>query len=310
MDAKWLGNSLTSRSVTAVNSTLTLIQDGTNSEYQFDGVVLDAKAGWAVAVISADAASIESQNATASAIRANRALAANGTTLAAVSAASGPLKAIGANTGTLRGYANHSISLKADGSVSAWGENQYGQLGDGTVHARLDPTCVAITGVISVATGSNHSVAVRSDQTVWTWGDDGQGQLGNGASINTSRSVPIMVPGLTGVIAVAAGQYHTLALKNDGTVWAWGFNGAGQLGDGSTTTRQSPVQVSGLTGITAIAAGDSTAWRARATARSTPGASIRLASWATAPLLPASRRKPFSASWRKPSQRAASTALR
>ncbi|MGJ5813755.1 RCC1 repeat-containing protein [Paludibaculum fermentans] len=256
VDAKWLGNSLTARSVTAVDSTLTLVQDGDRSEYQFDGVVLDAQAGWAVAVISAEPATIAAQNATAASLKAARAQGANSLFSAGLSASSGLLKAAGSAAGTLDAYLNHSISLKADGTVSAWGENQYGQGGNGSVVDSNNPVCVQITGVVAVSTGGNHSMAVRNDLTVWTWGDDSFGQLGNGVQVNSNRTIPIMVPGLTGIVAVSGGKFHSLALKNDGTVWAWGDNAAGQLGDGTTTTRQSPVQVPGLTGITAISAGD------------------------------------------------------
>ena len=70
------------------------------------------------------------------------------------------------------------------------------------------------------------------------------GQLGDGTRIN--RKEPVQVKGLTGVIAVATGVGHSLALKSDGTVWAWGYNGYGQLGDGTTTSRNNPGQVKGL----------------------------------------------------------------
>src|SRR6185436_7579276 len=75
----------------------------------------------------------------------------------------------------------------------------------------------------------------------------------NGTLINSST--PVQVTGLTGVTAIASGAYHSLALKSDGTVWAWGYNYYGTLGDGTTTTRSTPVQVSGLTGVIAVSAG-------------------------------------------------------
>lgn len=256
VDAQWLGNRLTARTVSVVDSTLTLTQDSARSEYQFDGVVLDAKAGWAVAVISADPATIDAQNTMAANMKANRALAAKGLLSTGLSASGVQLQAIGSATGTLSAYSQHSLVVKADNSVISWGENGNGVLGDGTVQQRSGPVCIPISGVIAVATGISHSVALRSDLTVWTWGDDSFGQLGNGTTITVGRTVPIAVPGLNGFIAVAAGRFHSLALKNDGTVWSWGNNSFGQLGDGSTANRASPVQIPGLTGITAISAGE------------------------------------------------------
>ena len=88
----------------------------------------------------------------------------------------------------------------------------------------------------------------------WAVGNNLQGQLGDGTT--TSRSVPGMVLGLSGVKQLAAGSTHSLALGGDGTVWAWGDNWAGQLGDGTTTGRPTPVKVAGLSGVKAIAAGD------------------------------------------------------
>ena len=114
----------------------------------------------------------------------------------------------------------------------------------------------SITGVLYIGAGYNHSMAARSD-TTWAWGANDYGQLGDGSS--TSRNTPIQVKvsgsNLTGVTALAGGENHTLAMKSDGTVWAWGRNISGQLGDGTTTDRSSPVRVSGLSQVTAIAAG-------------------------------------------------------
>ncbi|RKG50096.1 kelch-like protein [Corallococcus sp. AB011P] len=147
----------------------------------------------------------------------------------------------------------HTLALKQDGTVWAWGSNGQGQLGDGTGADRLTPVQVqGLTGVAAFAAGSLHSLAVKQDGTVWAWGTN-NGQLGDGTT--TQRLTPVQVQGLTGVAALAAGIHHTLALKQDGTVWAWGYNGQGQLGDGTITQRLTPVQVQGLTGVAALAAG-------------------------------------------------------
>ena len=145
----------------------------------------------------------------------------------------------------------HSLALRDDGTVWAWGYNYYGQLGDGTRTTRY--TAVQVSGlsrITAIAGGGNHSLALKNDGTVWAWGYNEYGQLGNGSA--TTRYTAAQVSGLSGITAIAGGGNHSLALKNDGTVWAWGYNEYGQLGDGSTTTRYTAVQVSGLSGITAI----------------------------------------------------------
>ena len=138
----------------------------------------------------------------------------------------------------------HTVALKADGTVWAWGDNQYGAIGDGTQTDRTAPASVSgLTNVVAVAAGRWHTLAVKRDGTVWSWGYNGSGQLGDNST--TMRLTPVPVSGLTDVIAVAAGQTHSLALKKDGTVWRWGDN---QL---------VPVQVTGLSGVSRIAASNS-----------------------------------------------------
>jgi alpha-tubulin suppressor-like RCC1 family protein len=108
-----------------------------------------------------------------------------------------------------------------------------------------------------MAGGAYHSLAVTSDGRAWAWGyDGGSGVLGNGKANTYESAVPVQVINLTGAIAVAGGEMHSVALRSDGTVWAWGGNGYGQLGNGGTTHSLVPVQVSNLTGATAVAAGD------------------------------------------------------
>ncbi|WP_273000656.1 RCC1 domain-containing protein [Hydrogenibacillus schlegelii] len=151
----------------------------------------------------------------------------------------------------------HSLALKSDGTVWAWGNNHHGELGDGTGKEKLVPMEVpGLTDVVSIAAGRWHSLALRSDGTVWAWGYGGFGQLGDGKTHPYwSQYTPVMVSGLTDVIKVAAGADHSLALKSDGTVWAWGYNFYGQLGDGTNQNREVPVQVKGLADVVAIAAG-------------------------------------------------------
>lgn len=149
----------------------------------------------------------------------------------------------------------HALLIKSDGTVWAWGFNEKGQVGDGTTVDRTTPVAVLSgTTFASVAGGGYHSLALNDDGTVIGWGDNGNGQLGNGEHTFTPATSPVSVSGLTGVTAIAGGEFHSLALKNDGTVWAWGANGRGQLGNGSTDGSYVPVKVSGLSGIIAVAA--------------------------------------------------------
>ncbi|MBI5687602.1 MAG: hypothetical protein HZC54_21235 [Verrucomicrobia bacterium] len=152
------------------------------------------------------------------------------------------------------GY-QHTLVLKWNGAVAAWGRNLYGQLGNGTTNASLTAVQASgLTGIIALAAGYDHTLALKPDGTVWAWGWNTHGQLGNGTT--NSVTTPVQVSGLSGVIAIAAGAYQSAALKSDGTVWTWGYNSDGELGDGTTVSRSTPVQVSGLSGVVAIASGD------------------------------------------------------
>ena len=148
----------------------------------------------------------------------------------------------------------HSAALKLDGTVWTWGDNSYGQLGNGTQTASSVPVkLTSLTSVTSVSCGGTHMVALKSDGTVWTWGRNQYGQLGNGMTVDSSA--PVQVGGLGDIVKVAAGGYHTVAVKSDGTVWTWGYNSNGQLGNSTTVNSSIPVQVSGLSGAASVAAG-------------------------------------------------------
>lgn len=170
----------------------------------------------------------------------------------------------------------HSLALRVDGTVSAWGFNYYGALGNGTTSGSgcyCSDIPVQVSGldsVVAVASGGFHSLALKSDGTVWVWGHASNGELGNGTAPNDGcrcSDVPVQVPGLSGVTAISGGQDDSLALESNGTVWAWGYNPDGALGNGTTSTSPAtsstpscmcidvPVQVSGLDGVIAIAAG-------------------------------------------------------
>ncbi len=152
----------------------------------------------------------------------------------------------------------------AQSRVMGWGDNRYGQLGVGSFdtsapYSRAAPTeLTTAPNLVSIADGFYHSLGIAADGTVWAWGYNYYGQLGIGTFDTAApygKNTPAQVPGLTGVIAVAAGTNHSLALKSDGTVWAWGWNVFGQLGDGSGANQKNPIQVKGLTNVKAIAAG-------------------------------------------------------
>lgn len=166
---------------------------------------------------------------------------------------------------------NHTLAVKADGSVWAWGSNSQGRLGIGTTGGTYaTPIQVpALTNVRYVAAGYSHSLALRSDGTVWAWGDDANGKLGDDAAI-TNQSSPVQVAGVSNIRHIATGMFHSLAVRSDGTVWAWGNDATGQLGNNATLADQpTPVQVSGMANVQHVAAGmmhslavrtDGTAW--------------------------------------------------
>ncbi|MBI3417144.1 MAG: DUF5011 domain-containing protein [Verrucomicrobia bacterium] len=158
----------------------------------------------------------------------------------------------------------HSLALKVDGTAWAWGNGRYGQLGDGNFYTGGNSGVavpVQVSGLVNVralAGGFQHSVALKADGTVWAWGDGILGQLGDGnfyTGGNSGVAVPVQVSGLTGAVAISGGFWHSVALKTDGTVWAWGDGQSGQLGDCNFRSHATPVQVSAISGAVAIAAG-------------------------------------------------------
>ena len=151
-------------------------------------------------------------------------------------------------------------SVQVQGAY-AWGNNQTGELADGTVvNPRLTPVAsLGQEGTVSISAGEVHSLAIRNDGTVIAWGHNRSGQLGDGGSAGRTR--PVQVAGLTRVTAISAGGSFSLAARADGSVYAWGNNKSGQLGDGKAPAdARTPVQVVGLgpgSGVVAVAAGSS-----------------------------------------------------
>lgn len=143
----------------------------------------------------------------------------------------------------------HSLFLKSDGSLWAMGYDQYGQLGDGITAPGYfetnQPQEIVASGVIAIAAGVNHSLFLKSDGSLWAMGRNEYGELGDGA-YSTSFPYGVNQPEKivsNGVTAIAAGGDHSLFIKSDGSLWAMGMNGWGQLGDGTFITTNQPEKI-------------------------------------------------------------------
>ena len=157
---------------------------------------------------------------------------------------------------TAAGGESHTCRLTSAGGVECWGRNADGQLGDGTTTTRVMPGAVSglASGMVAVVAGAVHSCALTWAGGVWCWGDNSSGQLGDRTT--TDRTTPVEAFRLgSGVVSLAAGALHTCAVRRGGGVLCWGYNGYGQLGDGTTTGRDAPVAVAGLTDAVAVTAG-------------------------------------------------------
>ena len=132
----------------------------------------------------------------------------------------------------------------------AWGFNQNNQLGDGTTTSRSSPVLVLSGGTnwTQVSSGFYHNAAIKTDGTLWTWGFDDYGQLGVNVAAGTTRSTPVQISGAgTTWKQLECGYSFVAAIKTDGTLWTWGRNEKGQLGDGTSVNKSTPIQVAGTT---------------------------------------------------------------
>ncbi len=149
-----------------------------------------------------------------------------------------------------------SFGIKSDGTLWAWGDNSLGQLGDGTQIMKLIPIQIGTSNNwIQVLAGNGHTIANKSDGTIWSWGDNSFGQLGDGTTI--AKLVPTQIGSSNNWLSVSSlGSSHTLALKSNGTLWAWGKNANYQLGDGTNVNRKSPIQIGTNTNWITVSTGD------------------------------------------------------
>ncbi len=183
-----------------------------------------------------------------------------GTAVSADTSTPAPVAGLSGITAVSGGFST-GYALRTDGTVLAWGLGGYANLGNGTYDASsASPVPVSgLSGVTAIAGAGLSAFALKSDGTVWGWGQGGEGQLGDqpGLSNSYSSSVPVQIPGLSSITAIAGNVDNGYALKSDGTVWAWGWGGSGALGNGTSAAVAvpAPVPVSALTAVTSIAAG-------------------------------------------------------
>lgn len=163
--------------------------------------------------------------------------------------------------------------------VWCWGDNGFGELGDGTFVGKTVPTPISIANVTQLALGGFHSCARKTDGSLWCWGADEYGALGDGKSgPNTFQTSPIPVVALgTDVVSVSTGSATTCAVKTDATLWCWGANASGQVGDGSTTLRTTPVQVNIAPPVVEVSAGNNHGARSRRPCERTSRVSVAVA---------------------------------
>jgi len=149
------------------------------------------------------------------------------------------------NWATISAGNGFSLAIKTDGTLWAWGKNNKGQLGIGSDVATQTPTQIGNDKWFSVSAGHSFSLAIKADGTLWAWGENNKGQLGNGTDNTVANPNPIQIGTDDNWWRISAGYRHSLALKADGTLWVWGSDSMGQLGNGITSydPQNVPIQI-------------------------------------------------------------------
>jgi len=154
-----------------------------------------------------------------------------------------PEQIVGSNVTAIAAGGWHSLFLKSDGSMWAMGDNEWGQLGDGTSRLGVQtnrPEQIVASNVMAMAAGFSHSLFLKNNGSLWAMGNNNYGQLGDGTWNSTNQPEQIVASGVT---AIAAGHSHSLFLKSDGSLWGMGYNEGGQLGDGTYSNTNRPEQI-------------------------------------------------------------------
>jgi len=163
------------------------------------------------------------------------------------------------NSGTqwveISGGSQQSFAISSSGNLWGWGMNNLGQLGDGTITNRSIPVQIGIDNMwVEICGANSGAIALKANGTVWGWGYNGNGEIGDGTF--SQRLNPVQVSSIASQwVTLSSGGGHNLAIKADGTLWSWGFNTYGQLGDGTTINRNVPIQVGTGTNWVSVSTG-------------------------------------------------------
>jgi alpha-tubulin suppressor-like RCC1 family protein len=154
----------------------------------------------------------------------------------------------------------YALAFQTDGTLWAWGRNDFGQLGNGTFTDSTVPVQVDGNDWQEVDAGFRHTLAIKADGTLWSWGEAIRGPDLRSANSSSASNLPIQIGSEANWQNIGAGAGHSIALKSDGTMWAWGNNHWGQLGDGTGIDSRTPIQVGSETNWQSISVGESHAF--------------------------------------------------